>query len=285
MTENSLMAEVEVEENEEVVHEETVIDTAKLEEQIKNGEKVSLTKPEFIPEDFWNDEEKQVKLEDLYKAYDNEKRRADGLRQKLSKGIDKTPTKPDEYQLEVSEDIKEFVPDDDILVNTLKELGPDLGIGNSQLNGIINGVTKKLIEKGVIQKPQSQEDLLVQEQERKKREIDSLGTDGLKKLQAIGLLKSKLVNSGFFDAEEAQKFDEMVTDGLSARVMLKMRAAMGEHTIPLVSDGGQGLPSKDEWDAMVGARDEKGNLKIANDPTYYKKLEELRQQMHKVGML
>jgi hypothetical protein len=72
---------------------------------------------------FWDAEKKAPVVEKLFESYAQQKARAEGLRVKLSKGEfeGKAPEDIKEYVLELSDELKPLVPDDDPMMNAAKE--------------------------------------------------------------------------------------------------------------------------------------------------------------------
>lgn len=184
-------------------------------------------RPEAFPEEFWDAEKNTPNIDKLYKSYDANTKRMEGLRAKLSKGEfeGKAPDDPKEYTLELTDELKAMVPDDDPIVDVLRKSAKEAGLPKEAFNKMLMPAIQELAKiKGEATKEPSPEDI---EAEREAK-IAELGPSGSKLVSAIGAFIDSKQATGFFSEAEAKAAKDMVYDANSAKVMNKLRLSMGD---------------------------------------------------------
>lgn len=182
-------------------------------------------RPETFPAEFWDEEKKAPALDRLFNSYTQEKRRAEGLRVKLSKGEfeGKAPEDIKEYTLELSDELKPLVPEGDPLMEAAKLSAKEAGLPKEAFAKFITPIVAKLAElKGNIQEPTPEEieaDRLAK--------IEKLGPSGQRIVDNVGAFIKQMQASGTFSEAEAAAAKSMVFDADSARVMNKLRMMAG----------------------------------------------------------
>jgi hypothetical protein len=184
------------------------------------------TKPEGFPDDFWDAEKNSPNVDKLYKEFQNRDKIAKDLRVKLSKGefTGKPPEDIAEYTVELAEELKPLVPDDDPLFNAARQAAKDAGLPKEAFAKFMTPVIEKLAEmKQQMEAPLSEEQL----QEAKNAEIAKLGQSGHRIVSAVGKYIDTLQASGTFSAAEAKAAKDMATTAEAVRVLNKFRMMSG----------------------------------------------------------
>lgn len=187
----------------------------------------SQGKPEGFPDDFWDAEKKTPAIDKLFKEFNTQKARADGLRVKLSKGEfdGKAPEDIKEYTLELDEKLKPLVPDDDPLIGAAREAAKANGMPKEMFNKFLTPIIAKLAEiKGEADAQMTPEAV---EAERIAK-VEQLGPSGGRIVEALGQFINKLHAGGTFSEAEAKAAKAMVFDADTARVMNKLRMMAGD---------------------------------------------------------
>lgn len=184
-------------------------------------------KPDGFPDDFWDAEKKAPVVDKLFNAYSQEKKRADGLRVKLSKGEfeGKAPEDIKEYTLTLDDKLKPLVPDDDPLLHVAREAAKAKGMPKEMFDSTFTPIIAKLAEL----KAQSEASAPTEEEiaAARQAEIEKLGPTGHRIVESIhGFIKEAQAN-GTFSESEANAAKRMVFDADTARVMNKLRMMAG----------------------------------------------------------
>jgi hypothetical protein len=183
-------------------------------------------KPEGFPDDFWDADKKSPKTDVMFNAYNTEKKRADGLRVKLSKGEfeGKAPDDIKEYTLELSEELKPLVPDDDRMLNAARQAAKDAGFPKEAFNKFMLPVITELAKaKAEMDTPLSEEE----KEAARVTEVEKLGPSGSKIVGAVGSFIEQLKASGTFSEAEAKTAKEMAYSADAVRVLNKLRMMGG----------------------------------------------------------
>ena len=187
----------------------------------------SAGRPEGFPEEFWDATANAPVVDRLFSSYQQEKKRAEGLRVKLSKGEfeGKAPADISEYTFELPEGAPEnLVPNDDPLLVAAKEAAKNAGLPKEAFSKFMGPVIAKIAEaKAAMDVPPSEEEINAVRQ----AEIAKLGPTGGKIVDAVGSFISELESGGTFSSEEASAARAMVTSAAAARVMNKLRMMNG----------------------------------------------------------
>lgn len=237
-------------------------------EEIKNTDSLlnmatdDKSKPEFLSDDLWDSEKNEVKVQDLMKAYESEQKKAKGLREKLSKGVDKAPEKIEDYAF--NEGIE--LSDDDALF--IKEAAKEAGFTNDQLNGFLSKVSERY---GVDEKPVDQAEVM-------REEMKKLGDSAPQILRAVADFKNGLLSQGVINEEQAKTIEKMAINAESVEMLNIFRTLIGGESVPVKSMYSDGLPSDAEIFAMMGTEEyQKGN------PEALRKVDELMSKRERAG--
>jgi hypothetical protein len=191
------------------------------------------TKPEGFPDNFWDAEKNAPNVNQLYKEFQNRDKIAKDLRVKLSKGefTGQAPQDPSEYVLELSDEMKPLVPDNDPLMAaaklSAKEAGLPKDVFNKFMTPIIAELAKFKAEAEAPLTPEQQEAQKAQVEANKQAEIEKLGPSGNKIIAAIDEFRKGLLAEGAITEQGAETMRMMVFDAESARIMNMLRSRRG----------------------------------------------------------
>lgn len=214
---------------EENVNQEDNTDTLITEEKPLD---VSRGRPDGFPEEFWDADKNTPNLDNMFKSYQTEKKRADGLRAKLSKGEfeGKAPEDYKEYSVELSDELRPLVPEDDPIYDAARQAAKQAGLPKEAFNKFMGPVIAKLAEiKAGTEKEPTPEELSAARQ----LEIDKLGPTGNRIVSAVGSFISTLEASGSLSKEEAIAARNMANSADNVRVLNKLRMMSGRDQVPV----------------------------------------------------
>jgi hypothetical protein len=186
----------------------------------------SLGKPEGFPDDFWDAEKKAPSVDKLYNSYAMEKKRAEGLRVKLSKGEfeGKAPEDIKEYAVELSEELKPLVPDGDPMFEAARLAAKEAGMSKDQFSKFMPVVLTKLSElSAAANAPKSPEEQAAE----RSLEISKLGPNGSRVVEAVGSFIDQLRAGGTFNDAEAKTAKDMAFNADAVKVLNKFRMMAG----------------------------------------------------------
>lgn len=186
----------------------------------------SLGKPEGFPDDFWDAEKKAPSIDKLYNSYAMEKKRAEGLRIKLSKGEfeGKPPEDIKEYAVELSEELKPLVPDGDPMFEAARMGAKEAGMSKEQFGKFMPVVLSKLAElNAAANAPKSPEEQAAE----RSAEIAKLGPNGSRVVEAVGAFIAQMQAGGTFSESEAKVAKEMAFNADAVKVLNKLRMMAG----------------------------------------------------------
>lgn len=219
-----------------IEEENKTVEQAKAEE-----EKVTLEKPEYLEDKFW-DPEKGVKTEELNHSYKE-------LQKQFSMGKHKAPK---EYDLEVLEDV-------DVDNDELAQFFMDWTSKYKPTQGAFNELVSKFKELSVAQEQEDSIDVAAEKQQ--------LGPNADQIVKGTVTWMQGLVAKGIWsetDFEEGKIFTA-TADGINA--INKIRRYYGEQTIPTAPTDVDGQPSREELFALVA------DPKYKTDPGFRAKVE------------
>jgi hypothetical protein len=195
------------------------------------------SRPEYIPEKFWDAAANAPKVEDLGKSYGE-------LQSKLGKGkeafeaerLARRPEAADKYEIAIegfdAETIAAFP-----LSSTLREVAFDLGLGPEEANGVfakvIGALTKDLPDPVA--------------------EKAKLGADADTRLQAI----DTFVEKTFTDPEERASFEYLARNAAGVRAVEKLIALAGggQAADTRLAEGGSPTPQGETREAIMKLMD------------------------------
>ena len=195
----------------------------------------SQGRPESFPEDFWDETNKSPNTAKLFDSYTQEKKRAEGLRAKLSRGEfeGKPPEDIKEYKLELTDDLKALVPEDDRMYNAARQAAKDAGLPKEAFNKFMKPIVEELAK--VHAEMQPNEEMIESERaEYKRTELAKLGPNGNGVVTAVKGYVDGLEANGTFSKEEADAARDMANNAAAVRVMNKFRMMTGgQNQVPM----------------------------------------------------
>lgn len=185
-------------------------------------------RPEYVPEQFWNDES-GPDLEGLAKSYSE-------LRAKMSAGKHKAP-KDGNYSRESL--AEHDIPDDDPLLNEFTAFAKDNGLSQDQFDSITSMYVNAVSE------------MLGDQEDDVQAEMQKLGPKGEKVIGSLNQWLGKLGSSGTLSSEEVDAITNAATNANYISALTKIRASYGEQAIPDTTvQEGQSM-TRSDLDAMV----------------------------------
>ncbi len=202
--------------------------------------------------DLWDSEKGQLKTDLVLEELNRQTKRAEDLRQKLSKGVD-VPKKAEEYEITPEEELKDIIDPKAEVFGDIKELALKNNMSKEQLNGFINGYMKMMVDKGLVTKPMSQEEAAAQKAAYVAEQKKQLGpnADGMIK-SAVAFIEAEHRKGIFSEAEKQalMRFADAGATGIS--VINKLREMAGQPFIPMDNAAMDGLAPDREilanWD-------------------------------------
>jgi len=205
------------------------------------------TRPEYLPENFWNQETGEPDVEGMAKSWRD-------LRAKISKGAHNAPA-DGKYNLESFGDQADGNPIAETLVSWAKENG----LSQAQFDDLASQLRAK-----------SQE-VMGAEMIDPAAEMKRLGPNGNAIISGMVDWARGLVNKGVWSKDDFEEFKIMGGTARGLQALLKVREAY-EGRVPIESSPQDGAPSKEELYAMVA------DPKYKTDAAYRQKVERLFSQ-------
>jgi hypothetical protein len=197
-------------------------------------------KPEGFPDEFWDEEAKAPNAQALFEGIQKQEKIAKDLRAKMGKGAHKPPEKPDDYKLELPEELQQVVPEDDPLLAAARERAHAHGLSQEAFQGFINDIVGDMAK---IAAENADENSPANEEARKQyvaEQIKAIGPNGPQVLRAVQSWGNELQAEGTFNEQDVKTLQE---EGLVSANMVQMfnrlRSRMGGSAIPMdsVDDG------------------------------------------------
>lgn len=202
------------------------------------------TRPEYLPENFWDGEKGEANYEALAKSWSD-------MRKIVSQGRHKAPA-DGKYDLKAFGEGAENNPIASTLVNWAKERG----IGQEDFDQLVTGL-----------QTQSKE-LMQADQIDPAKELAQLGPNANAMINGMVDWARGMVKKGIWGADDFEEFKVMGGTAKGLRALMKVREAY-EGRIPIESQPMEGAPSKEELYAMVA------DPKYKTDAAYRQKVEKL----------
>lgn len=178
-------------------------------------------RPEWLPEQFWDEKAKAPKLEHLAKSW------AD-LRTRIARRGDDPPASADDYRLPEVEALPEALrpaPDDPVW-KAVRENALKAGVTQKQLEAIAAPYLRHLAEQAGAQADPAAQRAAYE------AELARLGPTGRQVVAEVGAWLKGLEARGILTAEEAREFRGIST-AEGVRALAKLRAMTGEKPVPV----------------------------------------------------
>lgn len=218
----------------------------------------SSGKPEGFPDDLWDAEANTPKVDMLYQRMQEAENRAKGLRDKLAKGAGKAPKDAAEYEFFVPDDLKDFIPDNDPVLEKARAVAFKSGMPKELAEAFIGEMIAEIGQMRSEAGPQ--EPTEEEKAEYRKAEFAKIGANAQQVVRAVAAWGNELYQTGQFSESELQAFKDMAFTGEAVKVMNKLRAlAGGGKTIPTTPTD-DGLPSDSEIVDMLSKAYKAGDI-------------------------
>lgn len=222
------------------------------------------TRPAHIPEQFWDAEKREIKLEAFSKSWGDFRAQAQGK-------AGQAPKTPADYQLTLPEGVT--IDKDDKVVAKFREVAHAAGLSNDAFNKIAGDI----IASGVLQ-PEAVDSAA---------EMAKLGPQAGAMVAAVTKWGENMRDAGIWTEED---FNEVVILGSSAegiRALNKLREYYGGEKIPTGGESKNTAQSAADWYAKHNAPDPTDKtgkrLRIHVDAAYYKEVMEEAKQIFGEG--
>lgn len=197
------------------------------------------TRPEYLPENFWNADKGEADLEAMSKSWSD-------LRKQISQGKHKAPA-DGKYDLKALGD----KPDQNPLASALVEMAKEEGLSQAAFDKIAGQLAQQTAPEIDTQ-----------------AELKSLGPNGTAIVNGMVDWARGLVSKGVWSGEDFEEFKVMGGTAKGLRALMKIREAY-EGRVPLEAAPMEGAPSKEELYQMVS------DPKYKTDAAYRQKVERL----------
>lgn len=200
------------------------------------------TKPEYLPDNFWNSDKGEPDLEAMSKSWSD-------LRKQISQGKHKAPAEG-KYDLKVLGEKADQNP----LTQTLVEMAKEEGLSQAAFDRIATQIAAQAAPEIDTQ-----------------AELKALGPNAQAMVNGMVDWARGLVAKGVWGADDFEEFKVMGGTAKGLRALMKVREAF-EGRVPLETAPMEGAPSKEELYSMVG------DPKYKTDPAFRQKVERLFHQ-------
>lgn len=221
-------------------------------------------RPDWVAENFWDPKTGEVKVEELAKSQKD-------LRDKVAKGADKAPKTPEEYKLEIGDDLKEIEArilidgQEDPLLRWFRATAHEEGVSEATAAAFYSGFMR--IAGDLMPAPVDP-----------KTVVKNLGPNGLGVLKNTREFGDNLLKIGVLNADEHNAVMSWFQDDIDVRAFQKMREFYGEKAPPMAATPIEGASSRAELRAKLAELTKKAD---AGDPTANAEYEKLQQEYNK----
>lgn len=205
------------------------------------------TRPEYLPENFWNDEKGEADLEAMAKSWRD-------LRAKISQGKHNAPA-DGKYDTSKFGDGAEDNP----MASTIVGWAKDNGLSQAQFDDLVDKLQTNAKE------------MMASEMIDPAKEIAQLGPNGQAVINGMVDWARGLVNKGVWSKDDFEEFKIMGGTARGLTALMKIREAY-EGRVPIESAPVDGTPSKEELYSMVA------DPRYKSDAAFRQKVERMFQQ-------
>jgi len=234
---------------------------------------IVAAKPENLPDDFWDAEKQSYKGEDLFKAYESEKAKALGLRQKLSKGDQNAPKDVDGYKLEW-DDEENPLDDSNPQVSVFKKIAHENNLNQEQFNGMLKSFQKEFKAGSFDPNEELSE---AETQQWRQEEMKRLGANHKQITDGFRSWSRQYVQTGVLTQEESERLLKMPASAEDLKILTKIKESAGFiNDIPLGGVSVDGGHTREQIDALIASPDYYDETKGAHSrkvvEDYFKKM-------------
>lgn len=195
-------------------------------------------RPDWLPENFWDEKTGEAKVEELAKSQKD-------LRAKISKGGDKVPGKAEDYKLDIGEDLKEIEGralmdgTDDPLLKWFRDAAKENDLNEEIATNLYAGFLR--IAGDLLPEPIDPQQV-----------VKNLGPNGLGVLKHTNDFADNLLKIGVLSDDEHNAMMSWFQDETDIKAFQKMREFYGETAPPMGHAVPKGTQSRDELRAKMG---------------------------------
>ena len=206
----------------------------------------------LVNKDLWDAQKGQLKTDAVLEELNRQTKRAEDLRQKLSKN-GQLPKEAAEYEITPAEGLQDIIDVKAEIFGDIKELAFKNHMSKEQLNGFINGYMQLMLDKGLVQKPLSEQEAkearAAYVAEQKKR----LGAQADTMIQsAVNFIDAQYRKGILDEGEKAALMRLADRDAAGISALNKLREMAGGPVIPVDNAQTDGLPPDrglvEKWD-------------------------------------
>lgn len=235
------------------------------------------TRPDHIPEQFWDPVTNQPRLEAWGKSWTD-------LRRKVSQGTGQAPETPDAYALPKVEGLtEEILPPDDPLWKQVRESAHKAGVSQAQLEAIATPYVQAALERLKSQPAASPEADRAARAQYEAEQKQMLGPNADLMISDMKQwIKGMETRGSLTEGEAKALLAAGNADGI--RALAKLRAMTGEKAIPLDTLAGAEMTVQDARQLMTAGFTEK-NQGLASGEEKIERARRALQDLQRRGLL
>jgi hypothetical protein len=225
---------------------------------------VEATRPEYIPEKFWDEEAKEIRTEGLAKSYAELERlrgkSADELKEEFKATFEEErlanrPEDPDKYTLPENEAFDPEALASSPVVSLWRKAAHEAGLGQEQFESVLNEYATSEVERM---------------QAAQEAELAKLGDNAKDRTEAIGMWAKKTFGEG----EEFGAIARVASDAAGVQALERIMKALSDSGVELGSEPA-GTTQEDTLDDIRTLMGTKAYYSAADrDPAVVKRVEE-----------
>lgn len=235
-------------------------------------------RPDYIPENFWDGEKNEPRVEDLGKAFID-------LRSKIARGDHKPPAKVDDYKLPPPPDGLEFKKDDKVMPAFLKA-AHEQGLSQAQLDAVLKPVFDVLKDFKPNGAAAPDEKAIAQAREAAAAdEMKKLGPQATNIVKNVSTWLSGLVRKGVLGPAEHDGVHAAMTTAEAVRGFSKIMALTMPGVMPMADLAALGTGSLEDGHALLQEGYSKGGESTPEGRELLKKGREILANLERAGAL
>ena len=193
----------------------------------------------------WDSEKGQLKTAEVLEELNRQTKRAEDLRKKLSNGVT-VPQKAEEYEVVPEEAVKDILDTKSEFFTGMQQIALKHGLSKDQFSGFVNDYLAMCVEKGVVNKPQTEEEIKAARAAYVAEQKKILGTNADEQIGSAVAFIDTEYRKGVFDEQERDALRAFADkSAVNIRTLNKLREMAGQPIVPvqgaqqdsLMSDG------------------------------------------------
>ena len=212
--------------------------------------------------DWWDSEKGVLKTDVVIEELNRQTKRAADLRKKLSGGVT-TPTKAEEYEVVPTEEVKDILDTKSEFFGGLQQIALKRGLSKEQFSGFVNDYLAMCVEKGVITKPQTEEEMKAAQEKYVADQKKILGTNADEQIQSAVSFIETQYRKGLLDEDEKKELRAFADkSAVTIRALNKLREMAGQPVVPVQNAHNDNLMTDQEIIAKWDTFSESEKMKI-----------------------